>query len=222
MDILGWPLLCWSTIFNKVTTDLISNGRQRSYGVTVATQIVDKILGEAFDHEAMLRELGDEIEKDRVTRALRASGDIVIRFGFYIGTGDQGMMEDNLREDGVDPNTVDWNRINNDLSKIECNMLAVLRKNGLELRDEGHGTNNDLGGSAWLHTKLTNDNVLNDVGIDLLKDMVDSGEPLTTGSGSIMSLKGSDGIFAGVSDLTARICEVSFGIFATENLKAFF
>lgn len=169
----------------------------------------------------MLREIRDVLEMERQENLLKSLPNISISFGWSISTGDQGMIEDNLREAGVDPDVFNWEEASNDFDRIERNLIAILRNNGLAMRPEGHG-DNDLGGTGWLNTKFGNDGSLNKIGLELMRDLVDSNEGLSTGSGSIMSLKESDKLFEGVSDVVARVSEVRFDLFDTDRLKEFF
>lgn len=170
----------------------------------------------------MLKDIADVLEQERRDKMLQDNPTITISFGWSIGTGDSGMIEDNMREDGIDPKTFDWQAAAKDFLRIEGNLISILHGNGLSLRSEGHG-DNDLVGTGWMSTKTSEyGRELNKTGMELIKDMLDSSEGLNTGSGSIMSLKGSDKLFDGVSDIIARVVEVSFHIFDTDKLKEFF
>jgi len=178
------------------------------------------MLGEAIDHDEMLRDIGDALEQERIKKMLASHPPVAVDFGFYIGTGEIGTMEDNLREDGIDPETFDWRKASDDLAKVENNLVRILHKNGLTIRTEGHDQFGDLRGTAWVNTKVFEDEI-NEVGLELVRRMTDTDEPLNTSSGSIMSLKGSEDLFKDCDGIIERIADVSFGIFATEKLKRF-
>lgn len=164
--------------------------------MTAASQIVDKLIGEGIDNDAILRDIADVLEQERLEKMLQALPSIEISFGWSIDAGGQEMIEDNL--------------------------IRILGQNGISLRPEGHG-DYDLVGTGWFRTLKTNwDDSLNKVGLELMRDLVDKDEGLNTGSGSIMSLKGSDTLFHNVDPVVAKVCEVSFHLFDTDRLKAFY
>ena len=185
------------------------------------------MLGEAIDHDDMLREIGDVLDQERIDKTIQEIGRIDLDFGFYIGTGDSGMIEDNLREDGIDPSTLNWAALSKSFDNLERNVVHILVNNGIRVRTEGHDSSGDLRGTGWVGTvdPASADYEpapINRLGLDLMRAMVDSGEPLNTGSGSIMRLKMSDKMFDDVDPMIARAADVSFGIFATAKLKRFF
>lgn len=189
--------------------------------MTVATQIVDNLLGETVDHAAMLRELGDVIDRENKLRELAKAENLSFNFGFYISTGNAEYVESNMKDDGVDTESpAFWTNLADDWIRLETNMLKIIRKNGLSLRPEGHSDGGDLAGSAWLY--LYDNGSLNEKGIDLMRSMVESDEPLTTGSGSITTLEGFDSVYEGVDKRLAKACELSFGVFSTEKIKRFY
>lgn len=195
--------------------------------MTDSSQIVDILLGEAIDHDAMLRDIGDVLKQEQIDTTLRKIGNLSLDFGFIIGTGDPNLIEDNLREDGIDPKTLDWASLADSFTAIERNLSNILAQNGIRLRHEGHDRFGDLTGTAWVDTFISRSTAyepapINRLGLDLIKDMLDSGEPLNTSSGSIMLLKGSDTLFQGVDPMIERAADVTFGLFATEKIKRFF
>jgi hypothetical protein len=71
-------------------------------------------------------------------------------FGWAIATANQFVIEDNAAEDGIDTdNDAFWAEVNNAVSRLERNILLVLRRIGFTLCDEGHG-DDDLVGSGWV------------------------------------------------------------------------
>jgi len=170
----------------------------------------------------MFKEIGDMLKLDRSMASLRAGPNVVVPFGFYIGTGDSGMIEDNLRERGHDPEVLGWSNINDNLHILEGNVYRMMMGNGLVLRAEGHGDNGDLSGSAWLHTLEREGSPLNTTGMEILKDMLDSGESLNTSSGSITGMAGFEKVYERVDPIVADAADIVFGIFSTAKLKFFF
>lgn len=190
--------------------------------MAIADKIVDSLV-EEINRDIVFREITAALEKERMENYLKSRPNMSIPFGWSIGTGSQEEIENNLDERGINPDTIDWNKANLDFLKIEHNLTKILIKNGLRLRPEGHGNDDNLVGVGWLDTLKTDDlsDELNKTGIDLVKSLLDSGEGLTTGSGSIMALEGSDQIFSGVSPEIADAAEVSFNLFGTEELSRF-
>ena len=191
--------------------------------MSTATEIVDNLIGEAIDNEDIFRDITDFLEQDRIDKVLQKMGNISLSFGFAIGTGDSGMIESNLREDGIDPDTLNWRVLSVSFEKLETNMVNIIGRNGIRCRAEGHDGCGYLSGTAWLDTMSDhNSDTPNRIGMDLIKDMLDSDEPLTTSSGSIMTLKTSDLMYKDVDPIIARAAEVSFSIFSTGKLQRLF
>lgn len=107
----------------------------------------------------------------RPTRAAPPPAKIEASAGFAIHIDDQGVIEDNARErfgaDYGDPEAraealrdglVDaegeitqkgWDLLNADVSKLERNALSWLRQKFQHVRDEGHGSTDELIGAVW-------------------------------------------------------------------------
>lgn len=188
--------------------------------MTKAAQIVDR-LTETVDPDDMLREIGGMFDRENQLRELAKAENLSFNFGFYISTGSAEQAESNMQEDGIDTNAPGfWDSLTRDWARLEANMSLMIQKNGLVLRAEGHDNVGDLAGTAWLY--LYYQEGLNVKGLDLMRRMVDSDEPLNTGSGSITSLKGFDKVYNGVDERLAKACELSFGVFNVERLKRFY
>ena len=76
--------------------------------------------------------------------------DNIKNIGFAIVTLDEHMIEDNAREDlGRELTSKDWEALNEDLSQMENNALIYLKEVIYSARDEGHGSDDSLIGTAW-------------------------------------------------------------------------
>jgi len=169
----------------------------------------------------MLRDMGGMFDRENLLRELAKAENLSFNFGFYIGTGEASMVEQNMQDDGVDTSAPDfWDKLTDSWMKLERNMLRVIQQNGLVLRAEGHGDNGDLAGTAWLY--IHDNDRLNEIGIDLMRDMVESDEPLNSSSGSITTLKGFDKVYEGVDERLVKAADLSFGVFSIERIKRFY
>lgn len=170
----------------------------------------------------MIRDIEDFIEQDRITTLLRNSPRIEIVYGWYISTGDSRMIEDNLREDGIEADDLGWDFISEQVDLIERNMLTVCHAAGLRLHNEGHDDSGDLIGTGYFATK---DSEWSDVAnsFDLLRHIVEH-EPVSTGRGDIQAWLATtdEALFKDVDPRVASACDVSFGIFDDAALKRFF
>ena len=136
--------------------------------------------------------------------------------------GDSRMIEDNLRENGIEAEDLGWDFISDQLETVELNMLRVCQTAGLRLRNEGHDNTGDLIGTGFFATK---DSEWSDIAnsFDLLRHIVEH-EPVSTGRGDIQGWLGTTDVemFKDVDDRVAAACDVSFGIYDDAALKRFF
>lgn len=92
--------------------------------------------------------------------------------GFSIETSSEDVIKQNAAETGV--TDLDWDKVNEDVQIIESAMLKWLDTMFGSARDEGHGSDDSLIGTLFIYRNL-----------DIVKDSLDIGEPLRTGSGTL-------------------------------------
>lgn len=92
--------------------------------------------------------------------------------GFSIETSSEDVIKQNAAETGV--TDLDWDKVNEDMQIVESAMLKWLDTMFGSARDEGHGSDDSLIGTLFIYRNL-----------DIVKDSLDIGEPLRTGSGTL-------------------------------------
>lgn len=108
--------------------------------------------------------------------------------GFAISTYGQSMIEDmaeeRAREGEEFPGLMTatgeitqkgWDKLGEDISQLEINGLAWLRKNFYNARDEGHDGNDDLIGTLWYSPRSKKQLELLELGVRERVDMSDAG-----------------------------------------------
>jgi len=187
------------------------------FAMVSALQLVDRLLEAedidwAPDPEDPDAPASDAV--DAVSKRLDTLNQREWRLAFYIDTNDEHSIRANAQERGI---AVDeghgpfWQQINADVRQIERNAQKIFVAHGLVFREEDH-TDYGLGGSIWLryedHKNFT-----------LVKEHLDRGEPWSTTSGTLGSLKHGDRIYDGVSDIGQQVIDVSIDIRADDDDK---
>lgn len=141
----------------------------------------------------------------------------VWHLAFFIDTNDEHSIRENAQECGIEIGEDEirygpfWAQINADIRLIERNGLRILVAHGLVFRQEGH-TDHGLGGSLWLRYD-------DHENFAMVKEHLDRGEPWSTTSGTLGSLKRGDRIYDGVSDIGQQVLDVSIDIRADDDDK---
>lgn len=77
--------------------------------------------------------------------------DELIEIGWGFGNNDEEMIKDTAEELEEKTDRNFWEKINKDTSNVESDFLKDgYKKFFTKVRDEGHDSNNDLGGTAWV------------------------------------------------------------------------
>lgn len=141
-------------------------------------------------------------------------------FGAAISTSDDEMVQLNARELGLDIDTrLIKDQLERDLAIIEANGMAILRRMGLYLSDEGHGADGDRVLSAWISVDGEDKaRTLAATVLSLARDQ--HNEPARTSSGTLNSLSPEADrlIYQNVSDWGQRLIDVSIYFFDTERI----
>jgi hypothetical protein len=189
--------------------------------VTIAETIVDILLGESDDSDdSMARDIVKRVAHDLSMREL-GSLNAEFQFGFAISTGSEDIITSNLQEQGIDVSSVYWEDFNSGLTKLENNLIWILREDaGLMLSPEGHDKDGDYIGTGWLH--FERDKKFNKPGVELLKLAVEHDEPFRTSSGTINRVPGIEKMYEGVPDVVAKGADVTISFFGIEAIRRFF
>lgn len=156
------------------------------------------------------------LKKQASARTLRDTG-----FGAAISTSDDDMIQLNAQELGIDienPVTVK-ETLERDLAIIEANGMAILRRMGLFLQDEGHGIDGDRITSAWI--SVDNEDQARELAAKVLSLARDqNNDPARTGSGTLNNLmpEAARLIWQNVSELGQSLIDVAIYFFDTEKL----
>jgi len=136
-----------------------------------------------------------------------------VSFGFAINTSPQQMVEDAAAELGLELDDKSWEAISKDAGRIENNVVALLKQHGLTVSPEGHGNDGALIGTAWVlpGTKAW----------EWISKWEDDTEPLTTTSGTLTNVEGSEKLFDGVSELGSRVLDIDVGFFDLGEIHAY-
>ena len=123
----------------------------------------------------------EEVESTYVNEAMasldkKAQEGIVpdkLSCGFAITSGNVDMIESNAEEDGIELDDAVWEKLNDYMIMIEDNVLKFLNTKG-SARDEGHN-DDELIGTFWPNDEFKAD----------VEEVIDSGEPMRTSSGTL-------------------------------------
>lgn len=135
--------------------------------------------------------------------------------GFSIETSSEDVIKQNAAETGV--TDLDWDKVNEDMQIVESAMLKWLDTMFGSARDEGHGSDDSLIGTLFIYRNL-----------DIVKDSLDIGEPLRTGSGTLqlpeMNLTYPELIDISVDffDLVEEKVEAGKGVVSSQSLQKVF
>lgn len=128
-------------------------------------------------------------------------------YGFSIGTSPQHIIEAHAEEMGVELTDGKWREIGRENIRIEINVLDGLKEASgvVMVRDEGHGRFDDLIGTISVRKGSQTD--------QLIQDVIDSQETLSTGKGDIQNLIEDEQIYRRVSNEIARLIDVDINFF---------
>lgn len=158
----------------------------------------------------------DELHPNTATDAARDQlaelEDKYWQIGFSISTADEFYIGSNLRDRGIEETDEVWEQINRDVSQLERNAVRLLLSNDFSVSEYGHDQYG-LSGSLWVEYK-------NRKTFQVIKEVLDHGEPWSTGSGSIGALEGSEHLYDEVSDIGQQVLEVNIYLFADDEQKA--
>src|SRR5574337_261850 len=145
---------------------------------------------DAIVNSLLVREGADDPEQYVDWLKQKASiGELTdIRFGAAISTSGSDVIELNAREAGVDlTQQATRDQLERDLALIEANGLAILRRIGLHVSDEGHDANGDRICTAWLNIHPQYDaDIAHEIVLDVLRHP--SEEAASTSRGTMNSL----------------------------------
>ena len=182
--------------------------------MSAGQQIVDALLG------------GGDYAKRLALRGVRRRPPNVysIQFGFAVHTSDDYEVKQNAMEHGIkltgDLTKGHWKTLADDMMALERNAMMLLKRNGFDVRDEGH-SDDELIGSAWIqhrHTVAAGKFPAKEA-VKALKRFIDTDEPFRTSSGSINKLLYSRYLYAGVSKLGRSLIDVDISIFHHDAIK---
>lgn len=88
---------------------------------------------------------------DKQASTIKRAEEDLIEVGWGLDTSDEDMIESIAEDTGRKINKNFWEKINKDIDKVESWFLRKGYKNFFtKVRDEGHGKDNELGGTAWM------------------------------------------------------------------------
>ena len=137
-----------------------------------------------------------------------------ISFGVSISVSGQEAIEERAAELGIELIDVVWERLNADAGVIERNLTKYLARIGIQFRSEGHDSNGDLIGSAWITDQ---DSSKAEEAVKLVLDVVDT-EPKSTSSGTLSNFD----VYAGVGPSGQSLLDVTLSFFGTEQLQSWY
>jgi hypothetical protein len=156
-----------------------------------------------------------------------------IYFGFAIGTSDEGVIEDNARERGIelwgDLTKGPWKKLADDIMAYERNAMKLLDLNGFFVREEGHSSGDELIGSAYLRRDprtgtvgdwmATRGRPPHPHALKIIKLALDKDEPFSTTNGSIQAFKHLRRLYTGVSSLGRTLVDVWISFFDLKGME---
>lgn len=162
-----------------------------------AQAIVTRLLEDDFDF------------KDEAVHLIRAPlTDKEFNFGWAITTSNEAVITSNAHEDAIQLN---WDKINEDIGRIERNLVSACLKLDIRLRDEGH-SDDALVGSGWVNGEAK--------GWPLIATLARMDEPMSTGSGTLPA-ELANTLYEGVSTEGARVIDVDFSLFDKQSIVDF-
>jgi hypothetical protein len=176
----------------------------------------------AIVNNLLIREGADDPEHYLNWLQRRAAAGEVnnIIFGAAISTSEDALMA-NAQEIGVNLLTDAQSRelLERDMALVEANALAILRRMGLDVSDEGHDSRTDRICSCRIHTVTT---AVTDID-RLVRTILDASgdEPPRTSSGTLNRLlpEADNMLWANVSNLGQGLIEVTISFFDVDRLR---
>jgi hypothetical protein len=174
-----------------------------------ALAIVNKLLHEDMDDPAQYL--------DWLGRKEEIGGLENVGIGILIYTSPEDLIEQNAQEDGITTDQAFWDKINDDVTKIERNALTVLNDAGITISSEGHdGHTQALAATGWLMQKNNYDE---DKRPDLVKFILNSMEyeAPSTSSGTMHNMMpgATEKLYQGVSEI-GYLIDVTIEFFGNE------
>lgn len=151
-----------------------------------------------------LTESGDTLKN--FFKQLNATSTEEISFGFAIHTTNEDTIRAQAEDRALELTDAVWEQLNNDVGQLERNALKVLKNCGITTRDEGHGFDGDLVGTAWAGAE----------GKRNLNQWIETdGEAFTTTTGKLADVyKGAAvDLWQGVSEMGEQLLDVHIDFF---------
>jgi hypothetical protein len=158
-------------------------------------------------HSDGVEKISDEVHKRKHEFFASVKEEKNMTAGFAISTSPEDMIEQNAKDSEIELTKKEWEVLNKDMSKIESNVIKhITNKYHVQIRDEGHDNDSDLIGSIFFKSS-------NKKAAEYFADHGKDNEDQLAGAA------GAVDIFHGVSEIGAKIIDVSIYFFNIEEEK---
>jgi hypothetical protein len=148
-----------------------------------------------------IQKIEDFLKDQKTSRRRAQESGKTVEYYWNLGVGNEFMIEENAREDGIELDKEKWNQISDAIGQIERNAMKWLRANSSGISNEGHDSYDTLLGSLYVEEGSPQHEMV----LDALED--DHEEPYMTSAGTMVIP--DDVLYAGIEDWIARLMDVN-------------